>query len=145
MDDTDPTLNRNAATGLTSIRDAFKSKGGLARLIPASRYALQGLKAALHHEAAFRQELMVAAIAFAASFWIAPSFAYGVLMNLVILLVLAFELINSAIEALADAISLHQHPLIGRAKDMGSAAVLIAIIIACGVWANGLYLRFLSS
>ncbi len=122
----------------------FKSKGGLGRLTGALRYSLQGLTAALRHEAAFRQELLLAAILTPLAFWLgrSPLEIAALLGTLVFVLIL--ELINSALEALADAITLERHPLIGRAKDLGSAAVLLALIFAGAVWLSFLYSRLLT-
>ncbi len=122
----------------------FKSKGGLGRLTGALRYSLQGLTAALRHEAAFRQELLLTAILTPLAFWLgrSPLEIAALLGTLVFVLIL--ELINSALEALADAITLERHPLIGRAKDLGSAAVLLALIFAGAVWLSFLYSRLLT-
>ena len=88
------------------------------RLANALRYSARGFKAAFEHEAAFRQELfLLVALLIGALFF-----------------VLIVELINSAIEALADAVTLDHHTLIGRAKDLGSAAVMLSIILAVTVW-----------
>lgn len=123
---------------------SLKSRPGLARLFPALRYALQGLSAAWRHEASFRQEVAVGLVAFLASFWIAPTLTMWLAMTASILLVWCLELVNSAIEALADTVSMERHPLLGRAKDLGSAAVLMALCIATAVWAIALYLRFVA-
>jgi diacylglycerol kinase (ATP) len=112
----------------------YKSKGGFRRLWNALRYSRQGLSSAFVHEAAFRQELMVAVILTPAAFWLAKDYAQTILLIGTLFFVLIVELINSALEALADAITLQQHPLIGRAKDLGSAAVMLAIILAALAW-----------
>lgn len=112
-----------------------KSRGGLQRLLPALRYSLAGLRAAWRHEAAFRQEvyaglpLMLIAPLIAAQRWQAA------LMIGAILLVWIVELLNSGLEALCDSVSRETHPLLGRAKDLGSAAVLLSIVNAVLVWA----------
>lgn len=123
---------------------SYKGKGGIARLLGATRNSLNGLKAACKHEAAFRQELAVSLVLAVASIWIAPSFLFGVLMNACLLFVLAVELLNSAIEALADAVSVRHNELLGRAKDLGSAAVLASILSTLVVWGAAIHLRFLS-
>lgn len=122
----------------------FKSKGGLGRLTGALRYSLQGLAAALRHEAAFRQELLLAAILTPLAFWLGRSPLEIAALLAALVFVLIMELINSALEALADAITLERHPLIGRAKDLGSAAVLLALIFAGAVWLSFLYSRLLT-
>jgi len=112
----------------------FKSRSGLSRLIAATGYSWKGLVAAVKHEAAFRQELALVIILLPVAFWIADSVAELLLLVGSLLMVLIVELVNSAIEALADAISLEHHPLLGRAKDLGSAAVFLAVLFAAMVW-----------
>ena len=112
----------------------FKSRSGLSRLIAATGYSWKGLVAAVKHEAAFRQELALVIILLPVAFWIADSVAELLLLVGSLLMVLIVELVNSAIEALADAISLEHHPLLGRAKDLGSAAVFLAVLFATMVW-----------
>lgn len=112
----------------------YKSKSGLARLLAAAGYSWKGLKAAVRHEAAFRQELVLFIILVPVAFWIAGSPVELVLLIGSLFMVLVVELINSAIEALADAISLEHHTLLGRAKDLGSAAVFLAVLFATLVW-----------
>lgn len=123
---------------------SFKSKGGLSRILAATRYSFKGLKAAWIHEASFRQEVIVASLLAIASIWLAPSLLFGVLMNACLLMILGVEMVNSAIEALADAVTLEHNEMIGRAKDLGSAAVLLSLLIALLVWGAALYLRFLA-
>lgn len=129
--------------GRQAQASSYKSKGGLVRTFAALRYAAQGLRAAWQFEAAFRHEFMLGSALFLVSFWIAPSLLFGVLMNASILLVWCMEMVNSAIEALADAVSVEPHPLLGRAKDLGSAAVLLSFLLAGGIWAAAIYARFL--
>jgi diacylglycerol kinase (ATP) len=117
----------------------FKGRKGLARLIAATRYSCYGLKAALQHEAAFRQELWVAVVLWPIALWTASSTQQALLLIGSIVAVLVVELLNSAIEALADAISLEHNPLLGRAKDLGSAAVLLTVLFATAVWAVHFY------
>ena len=112
----------------------FKSKGGFRRLFAALRYSRLGLLAAFRHEAAFRQELLLFAVLTPIALWLGRSAAETLFLLGVLVLVLVVELMNSAIEALADAITLERHELVGRAKDLGSAAVMLAIIFATAVW-----------
>jgi diacylglycerol kinase (ATP) len=121
----------------------YKSKGGLRRILSAMRYSIQGLQAAIKHEAAFRQELALAIILVPAAFFIGRSPLEILFLIASVALVLVVELLNSAIEALADAISVDKHPLLGRAKDLGSAAVMILLIFAAAVWITVLADRFL--
>ena len=123
----------------------YKSRAGLKRLLPATAYSLNGIRAAWKHEAAFRQEVMLGAVLALSSIWLAPSLTLWILMNISLLLVLCMEIVNSAIEALADAITTDHHPLLGRAKDLGSAAVMLSLLIATGVWLAALYMRFMDT
>jgi len=119
----------------------YKSKGGLQRIVSAIGYSYKGLKAAVRYEAAFRQELVLAIILIPCAIWLGRNTGEIILLIGVVLLVLVVELINSAIEALADAISLESHPLLGRAKDLGSAAVFVAFAAAILVWVSLIILR----
>lgn len=121
----------------------FKSKGGVARIVAAIGYSYKGLKAAVRYEAAFRQELALAVILAPCAFLLGRNTGEIILLIGVVLMVLIVELLNSAIEALADAISLESHPLLGRAKDLGSAAVFVAFATAFLVWASLIVLRVL--
>ncbi|MEW6707303.1 MAG: diacylglycerol kinase [Pseudomonadota bacterium] len=112
----------------------FKSSGGLGRVWKACSYSWHGLVEAYLREAAFRQELAIGLPLIAMSWWLAPDRPTALAMSLSIVLVFVVELINSAIEALADTITTENHPLIKRAKDMGSAAVLLSILGAAATW-----------
>ena len=111
----------------------------LGRIWHATRYSLQGLQAAFHHEAAFRQELILAALliplALALALWSALTWSQCALLVASVLLVLLVELLNSAVESVVDRISDEHHHLSKRAKDTGSAAVLISLINCGVVWA----------
>jgi len=120
----------------------MKSKGGIQRLFKALRYSAQGLRAALRHEAAFRQELAVALPLSLLAPWVAQGPLHALLLVAVWVAVIVVELLNSAIEALADAQSLEQVPLLGRAKDLGSAAVLLILVFALITWAQALWMLF---
>lgn len=99
---------------------------GIRRLIKASGYSLQGLAAAFRHETAFRQELAVTVLLLPLALWLGQTGPQRALLIAVWMLVPLFELMNSAIEAVVDRIGPEQHELSGRAKDIGSAAVLVA-------------------
>jgi diacylglycerol kinase (ATP) len=120
----------------------FKSKSGLKRIVSALRYSIDGLRAAWRHEHAFRQELLL----FVAGSVVALALPVSAFQRLVLIgvlvLVLIVELINSALEAVVDRISLERHPLSKNAKDLGSAAVLLACILACATWVVVLFNRF---
>jgi len=114
---------------------AFKSRGGLGRIAQALRYSWAGLRAAVRHEAAFRQELALAVPMLLLVPWLAPGRWQALLMAGSVVAVLVVELLNSAIEALADAVTVEHHALLGRAKDLGSAAVMLSLLFAAVVWA----------
>lgn len=126
------------------LASAMKSNGGWRRIVQAGCYSVLGLKAAWEHEAAFRQEVAIGAAMLTVIPWLAPSLLYGVLMFASILLVWCVEMVNSAIEALADAVSTERRALLGRAKDMGSAAVMFSLLIVLVVWGAALYARLSS-
>ena len=112
----------------------FKGKTGLRRLWNAFFYTLDGLRAAYRHEDAFRQEVWLACLLIPLAIFLPASGIGRALMIGSVLLVLIVELINSAIEAAIDRISLEHHNLSKRAKDIGSAAVMIALINVVTTW-----------
>lgn len=114
---------------------AFKSRGGLRRIARAMHYSWAGLRAAVRHEAAFRQELLLAVPMLLLVPWLAPGRWQALLMAGSLVAVLVVELLNSAVEALADAVTIEHHALLGRAKDLGSAAVMLSLLFAAAVWA----------
>jgi diacylglycerol kinase (ATP) len=120
----------------------FKSKGGLKRIVAACSYSRDGLLTAWRHEHAFRQELIVFAVATAIALGLPVSAFQKLMLIGVLMLVLIVELINSAIEAVVDRISLERHPLSKNAKDLGSAAVMIACLLAALTWGVVLFNRF---
>ncbi len=103
-------------------------------MIAAARYSWQGLWAAIRYEAAFRQELMLAVVLVPAALWLGQNAGQVIVLIGSLVIVLIVELINSAIEAVADAISLEHNLLIGRAKDLGSASVMLSLLLALAVW-----------
>lgn len=109
-------------------------KTGLARIIDAAGYSAQGLKAAWQHEAAFRQELVLALVLTPLAFVVGATLLERLVLLALTWQVLVVELLNSAIEAVVDRIGAEHHPLAGRAKDMGSAAVLVSLLVAGGAW-----------
>ncbi len=112
----------------------LKSTFGWRRIFMALGYSIRGLGATWRYEASFRQEVIVGLVLTPLAAWIARDIGEFVILVAALLLVLLVELLNSAIEALADAISLEIRPLIGRAKDAGSAAALVSMLIAMAVW-----------
>ena len=115
--------------------EQFKSKPGLARILGACRYSWAGLRAAWQHEAAFRQELACALILLPLALWLGETGLERAVLVASVLAVLVVELLNSGLEALVDLASPDFHPLAGRAKDLGSAAVSLAITNVLIVWA----------
>ncbi len=113
----------------------FKSKSGLKRISSALGYSIDGLRAAWRHEHAFRQELMVVVPGILVALWLPVARLEKLALVVVLLLVLIVELLNSAIEAVVDRVSLDRHPLSKNAKDLGSAAVLLACLLAAATWA----------
>lgn len=109
-------------------------KTGLTRIIHAFGYSMQGFRAALKHEAAFRQELLLVIILIPLAFFITQDAVKLALLISTPLLVLVVEILNSAIEAVVDRFGEEHHELSGRAKDMGSAAVFISLVIVVIVW-----------
>ncbi len=112
----------------------FKGKTGLRRVVNAFGYSITGLGSAIRHEDAFRQEVVLAAILIPLAIWLDVSGAERAMMIASVLLVLIVELLKSAVEATVDRISLDNHRLAKRAKDIGSAAVLIAFVNGAAVW-----------
>jgi len=107
---------------------------GIKRIINAAGYTYAGLIAAFKNEAAFRQELLLVAVLVPVAFWLGEGSIEKALLISSLLLILIIELINSAIESAIDRIGYEQHELSGQAKDIGSAAVFLALINAAVIW-----------
>lgn len=116
-----------------------KGKTGLRRVWNALFYSIEGFRAAYQHEDAFRQEALVAAILIPIALFLPESGVGKALMIASVLLVLLVELLNSAVEATVDRISLENHQLAKRAKDIGSAAVFVSLLNVVVVWALVLF------
>jgi diacylglycerol kinase (ATP) len=104
-------------------------------VLNATRYSFAGIAAAARHEAAFRELLALCVVAVPAAMWLGQTGAERALLIAVVVLALIVELLNAAIEAVVDRISLEHHRLAKRAKDIGSAAVMVALVNAAIVWA----------
>ena len=113
----------------------YKGKTGLKRIGSALLCALAGLRAAIQHEDAFRQEGLLACILIPLAIFLPVSALGKAMMVASVLLVLIIELLNSAIETAVDHASLDHHPLAKRAKDIASAAVLLSLLNVVSVWA----------
>lgn len=109
---------------------------GLRRIVLASQWSWKGLRHAVTSEAAFRQEFILVCILAPAAFWLGESVLEKILLVSSLLLVLIVELLNSSVEAAVDRVGVESHPLAGQAKDMGSAAVFIALLNAAMIWAG---------
>ncbi len=118
-----------------SADSQHKGVTGLRRIRNALRYSIDGLNAAYRHEAAFRQEVWLAAVLIPLALWLPAGGVGKALMIASVLLVLIVELLNSAVEAVVDRVSLEKHELAKRAKDAGSAAVLVALVNVVVIWA----------
>ena len=112
----------------------FKGKTGITRIIQAFFNSLAGFADAWRHESAFRQEILIAAVLIPAAFMLQVNAAERVLLIASVLVVLIVELLNSSVEAAIDRISFDHHSLSKRAKDLGSAAVLVALVLLALVW-----------
>lgn len=116
------------------MKNSGKGEIGLKRIWNALHYSLSGFAAAYKNEAAFRQELLLALILIPAALFLPVGAIGKALMIASVLLVLIVELLNSAIEATVDRISLENHELAKRAKDMGSAAVMLSLVNLIAIW-----------
>ncbi|WP_028994288.1 diacylglycerol kinase [Azonexus hydrophilus] len=113
----------------------FKGKQGLVRLFNALGYSRDGLTAAWKNEAAFREEVLLAIVAIPLAIFLGETGVDRALMIGSVLLILIVEILNSGLEAVVDKASPEKHELAKRAKDMGSAAVLLSLVNAATVWA----------
>lgn len=123
------------------MNNPHKGRTGLDRINHALAYSLQGLTTACRSESAFRQETVLALLLLPASLWLGRGWVETTLLAGTVLLVLVVELLNSAIEATVDRISLDLHELSRRAKDFGSAAVFLSLLLCGLTWASAVYHR----
>ena len=131
------------AMSISSAREpvnAQKQRTGLARMLHAFGYSMAGLRAGWG-ETAFRQEALAALVLVPLSFWLGRSWVEVALLAGTVLAVMVVELLNTGIEAAIDRIGPEWHDLSKRAKDMGSAAVLLSLLLCAGVWAAALWTR----
>jgi diacylglycerol kinase (ATP) len=124
------------------MTNPHKGRTGIDRVAHALSYSLQGLAAAWHGESAFRQEAGLAVLMLPAAVWLGRTWTEMALLGGSVLLVLIVELLNSAVEATVDRVSLEMHELSKRAKDLGSAAVFLSLLLCGSMWACALYQRF---
>ena len=116
------------------MESPHKGKTGFRRILNAFLYSIDGLAAAFRHEDAFRQEVLLALILIPAAFFMPVSATSKALMVGSVIWVLVVELLNSGIEAVTDRVSLEDHALAKRAKDLGSAAVLLSLASLIAIW-----------
>lgn len=120
----------------------LKGKSGILRLFNALRYSKQGFIAAWRTEQAFRQELILACVMLPVAILLPLDWMEKLLMIIAVINVLTVEILNSALEAVVDRFGEEIHPLSGKAKDLGSAAVFLALLICAIVWLTILVHRF---
>ena len=121
--------------------NAQKSRTGLDRLWHAARYSMDGLRAGWG-QTAFRHDVLAALVLLPAALWLGQSWLEVTLLGGSVVLVLVVELLNSGIEAAIDRIGPEWHLLSKQAKDMGSAAVLLSVLLCAGIWGAALFQRF---
>src|SRR5262245_35818078 len=124
----------SGATPTEMLESPHKGKTGVRRIWNAFLYSIDGLRAAFRHEDAFRQEVLLAVLLIPTALFLPASGIGKALMIASVLLVLIVELLNSAVEAAVDRISLEDHQLAKRAKDIGSAAVFLSLLNVPAVW-----------
>ncbi len=124
------------------MTNPHKGRTGLDRVIRAAGYSSAGLHGAYRGESAFRQEVWLAAALVPLAFWVGRGWVETALLVGSVVLVLIVELLNSAIEAAIDRISFELHELSKRAKDIGSAAVMLSLLLCGGIWLAALWQRF---
>lgn len=127
---------------MSQTSNPHKGRTGLDRVKHAAGYSADGLRAAYRNESAFRQECWLAVVMLPMAFWLGRHWVEVALLAGSALLVLIVELLNSAIEATVDRVSLDLHDLSKRAKDFGSAAVMLSLLLAGGIWLAALWNRF---
>jgi diacylglycerol kinase (ATP) len=127
------------------MSNEFKGRTGIDRVIRAAVNSSNGLRLAYTGESAFRQEVWLALVLLPLSLWLGRSALEVMLLAGTVVLVMIVELLNSAVEAVVDRVSFEWHELSKRAKDIGSAAVLLALLLCAGIWLTVIAQRFLLS
>ncbi len=125
------------------MTNPHKGRTGFDRVLRATGYSMAGLTAAYRGESAFRQEFWLAAVLLPLAFWIGSGWVEVVLLIGSAMLVMIVELLNSGIEAAIDRVSFEIHDLSKRAKDLASAAVLLALMLCAGIWLAALWHHFM--
>jgi len=124
------------------MSNAFKGRTGIDRILHATGHSASGLRLAYVGESAFRQEVWLAAVLLPLSFWLGQGWTEIALLAGSVMLVMIVELLNSGIEAVVDRVSYEWHALSKRAKDLGSAAVMLSLILCAAIWIAALSQRF---
>ncbi|GBU15388.1 diacylglycerol kinase [Polaromonas sp.] len=132
---------RPSAAPPAQLVNPQKNRKGLHRLWHASRYSLAGLHAGWY-ETAFRQEAIAAVFLLPAAFWLGSTWVETVLLAGTVIVIMIVELLNTGIETAIDRVGPEWHALSKRAKDMGSAAVLLSLLLCAGTWALALFHKF---
>jgi diacylglycerol kinase (ATP) len=118
-----------------------KQRKGLNRVLHAAGYSIEGLRAGWG-ETAFRQEALLALVLLPSALWLGSNWLESAMLASVVVLVLVVELLNSAVESAIDRVGPEWHDLSKRAKDMGSAAVLLSLLLCAGTWGGALWTRW---
>jgi diacylglycerol kinase (ATP) len=121
------------------MSNEYKGRTGIDRIAHAAVNSWSGLRLAYAGESAFRQEIWLAVPMLPAAFWLGRDWVQVALLAGSVLLVLIVELLNSGIEAVVDRVSYEWHELSKRAKDLGSAAVMLSLLLCAGIWAGALW------
>lgn len=124
------------------MTNPHKGRTGFDRVMRATGYSMSGLAAAYRGESAFRQEFWLAAVLLPLAFWVGRGWVETTLLIGSAMLVLIVELLNSGLEAAIDRVSFELHDLSKRAKDLGSAAVFLSLLLCAGIWLTALWQRF---
>lgn len=123
------------------MNNPHKGRTGISRIVHAAGYSVAGLRGAYRSESAFRQEFWLAVMLLPGAFWLGRNWSEIALLAGSVLIVLIVELLNSAVEATVDRISFELHDLSKAAKDFGSAAVLLSLVLCAGVWIGAIWSR----
>jgi diacylglycerol kinase (ATP) len=126
------------------MTNPHKGRTGIDRIVRAVGYSLTGLRLAYRGESAFRQEFWLAVVLVPLAFWVGRNWIEVLLLAGSVSLVLIVELLNSAVEAAIDRVSFEWHELSKRAKDIGSAAVFLSLLLCAGTWLAALWQRFVA-
>ena len=141
--DISPESNLRTDPSLDAPANPQKNRKGLNRIWHATGYSIAGLRAGWH-ETAFRQEALASVVLLPAAFWLGRGWVETVLLAGTVVLIMIIELLNTGIETAIDRIGPEWHDLSKRAKDMGSAAVLLSLLLCAATWLMALYARFAS-